>query len=304
MDDTRSTPLNAIALQKQVVLVTDGTAALRLERIVITGASASTAGPKAIEGPSKTEDGPARCPCVIVMTSIKSHLSDDSTKWTRQEFPMSEISDMWEKGNAISVISSGTKEWSIVWRKKHASDRQSLQRCNDINPDTAVQNFSKTVTQEDGKGRALALMGCRAGSIISIFQPKRDGEKFHTYVRQGNFDSAWIKESWREGRNVVALVFFEGWWVVHTASNRIEGNQALLVNKAFPKASIKEYWDKGYIIQVMAASPNQWVIIMGMTETSKGWAQRYLCAGGDDFPSEFMKQQWKEDMVVTAITGN
>ena len=267
MDDTRSTPLNAIALQKQVVLVTDGTAALRLERIVITGAGASTAGPKAIEGPSKTEDGPARCPCVIVMTSIKSHLSDDSTKWTRQEFPMSEISDMWEKGNAISVISSGTKEWSIVWRKKHAFDRQSLQRCNDINPDTAVQNFSKTVTQEDGKGRALALMGCRAGSIIGVFQPKRDGEKFHTYVRQGSFDSACIKESWREGRNVVALVFFEGWWVVHTASNRIEGNQALLVNKAFPKASIKEYWDKGYIIQVMAASPNQWVIIMGMTET-------------------------------------
>ena len=39
-------------------------------------------------------------------------------------------------------------------------------------------------------------------------------------------------------------------------------------------------------------------------EASKGWVQRYLCAARDDFPAEYMKQQWKENMIITAITGN
>lgn len=90
----------------------------------------------------------------------------------------------------------------------------------------------------------------------------------------------------------------------YTASNRIEGNQAFIVNKMFPKASIKEYWDEGHLIRIMAACPNQWVIIMGKSEASNGWVQSYLCAAGDDFPSEYMKQQWKENMIITAITRN
>lgn len=242
----------------------------------------------------------------VVMTSEEWHPTDDKEWQLWTEFPMHKFQNRQsKKGKRISVVGTTSKQWFLSWgrRSSTAKERQKVELFGrGLHPKDTIQEFYKSTSQYPKNGRILTKVGCHGGILVAVAQKKQRDERGQLYIHQGKFDTSVIQQAWWEDRNVLAITYFNSWWIIMTSTHRIQGQQAYIVDNQFPEKKIRKYWDDGFCIQAMAAGP-QWVIIMLKTANSARMEQSYRLSQ-DEFPREFVQDNWDQEMVITAVTGN
>jgi len=223
--------------------------------------------------------------------------------WT--EFPIHKLEDWQKKGERISVVGNTSKKWFISLRSRSLTDDKHPRVKlfgRGLHPKDTIKKFEKWISQRPGKGQILTKVGCHGGILAAVAEKKQRDERGQLYTCQGEFNTSVIQQAWREGRKVLAIAYFNSWWIVVTSTHRVQGKQVGMLDNRFPEQMIRKYWDEGYRIQAMAAGP-QWVIIMLKTENSAQMKQSYRLSQ-DEFPREFVQDNWHQEMVITAVTGN
>jgi len=238
---------------------------------------------------------------VVVMTSEEWHPTDDKGWRLRTEFPMHKFQR--KKGRLISVLGTTSKKWFLSWRRRSSIAKERRQKVQlfgrGCHPKDTILEFYKSTTSHGG---ILTKVGSHGGILVAVTEKKKRGERGQLYIYQGNFNASLIKHACWEDRKVLAIAYFNSWWIIMTSTHRVQGQQAYIVDNQFPEKKIRKYWDKGYCIQAMVAGP-EWVIIMLKTENSAQMKQS-LRRSQNAFPQEFVQDKWDQEMVITAVTGN
>lgn len=223
--------------------------------------------------------------------------------WT--EFPIHKLEYWQKKGERISVVGNTSKKWFISLRSRSLTDDKHPRVKlfgRGLHPKDTIKKFDKWTSQRPGKGQILTKVGCHGGILAAVAEKKQRDERGQPCIFQGKFKTSVIQKAWREDKNVLAITYFNSWWIIMTSTHRVQGQQAYIVDNQFPEKKIGKYWDDGFRIQAMAAGP-QWVIIMLRTENSAQMKQSYRLSQ-DEFPREFVQDKWDQEMVITAVTGN
>ncbi len=243
--------------------------------------------------------------CVVMTDERWEHpvlgaLRGKEEYWTRAELPWDKLDDKLKEANHISFISSSPDFWMVGWRPGDSDQRVERFRGSPRSVAISVINWAE---EQARIGRSLTKLGCHGGLLMAIAEPRKPYEFSYTYCYEGRFNCNYIEEAWARDQKILAVVYFNGWWIIQT-STRVKGQQACIVDDdGFPTAKIKEHIDHGCRIQTIAAGP-QWVVIMLKTSDSSRMSQSYNKFNNVSDVRIFIKRNWDQNRCITAVTGN
>ncbi len=195
-------------------------------------------------------------------------------------FPTEFVSQQKAKGNYITDITYGNKEWVVTTGQTTYTEQVYLQS----------KTFPATWIEEQwNKGYDMTKIAYGQNQWVVVLS-KNAGLTAESWGKHSSFAKIreFIKAKWNDQKDIINLTYGNGTWIANLAKGTNYTAQTYNWGTEFPQKWVNEQYAKGYNITSLAYGQGFWVVVLSQYANPPKGTYIYT----KEFPSQWIKQQW------------